>query len=516
VQDFKADLNWEDIIPLEERLKAEEEERQKAVEEAKKANAGRRRAAQVKPGVYDGTNAEDAEISDAPPASTTTTTNKKPAAAKKTGAQRSLELNERDIRVLVRGIHRWGDIRYRPEPIISEGKLGNKNRSILYEVSDELIKLCEEGIEAHDQTFRDMAERNEPISSALRQKAVLVDCRGVSGINADTTLQRHYGLRLLAETLDSVEDKSSWRVPHLKGIKQPSGWDCDWGNEEDSKLLVAIYSQGFGQWDFLEKDESLGLVGKVFLESKDARAKTSTGAAAAAASGSTEGEAAEGKESKEAKESERRIPNAIHLVRRGDSLLRGLRDLAIEERGQSEDYHKKDRRKRSPGGSKNSPAPTKSKKSRSRPAPDYTDDDSDRSAYSSMDEDYCKELMRPCKKQLKTLKEGTDHLVREEKVAVLKTCLSAIGGHIDFLVNQDKFKDESKDGKKRWDRHLWCFSSYFWPKKVAPSKLKGIFEKLVGTTVPQEDNEASSSSKRKEEEAREERAGSAKRSKVEA
>lgn len=523
VQDFKADLNWEDIIPLEERLKVEEEERQKAVEEAKKASAGRRRAAQIKPGAYDGPLEQDIDVGDATLA-TASTTKKTSGGSKRTSAQRSVELNDRDVRVLIRGIHRWGDIRYRPEPIISEGKLGNKNRSILYEVSDELIKLCEEGIEAHDRVFREMAERNEPISSALRQKAVLVDCRGVSAINADTTLQRHYGLRLLAETLDAVENKEKWRLPPLKGIKSPTGWDCEWGNEEDSKLLVAIYLQGFGQWDFLEKDESMGLVGKVFLEtSKDVKGKATGATSVSSAPGPSgngvegEGEAKEGKEAKDTKDSERKIPNAIHLVRRGDTLLRGLRELALEERGEVEEYHKKDRRKRSPGGNKNSPMPgstLRGKKAKSRPAPDYTDDESDRSSYSSMDEDYCKELMRPCKKQLKTLKEGTDHLAREEKVAVLKDCLSAIGGHIDFLVNQDKFKEETKEKRKTWDRHLWCFSSYFWPKKVAPSKLKGIFEKLVGTVPPQEDDAASS--KRKEEEAREERAGSAKKAKLDA
>lgn len=519
VQDFKADLNWEDIIPLEERLKVEEEERQKAVEEAKKASVGRRKAAQVKPGTYE-SNADggDGEAGDVATVSTTSALPKKTAAPRKTGAQRSVELNERDIRVLVRGIHRWGDIRYRPEPIINEGKLLNKNRSILYEVSDELIKLCEEGVEAHDQMFREMAARNQPISSALRQKAVLVECRGVSAINADTTLQRHYGLRLLAETLDSVEDKENWRMPILKGVKPPSGWDCEWGNEEDSKLLIAIYLQGFGQWDFLEKDESLGLMGKVFLDAgKEVKSK-------APIEGETkEGENKEKTESKDSKENDRKIPNAIHLVRRGDTLLRALRELVVEERGNSEEYHKKDRRKKSPSGGNgtgsSSASNIKSKKSRNRPAPDYTDDESDRSDYSSMDEEVCKELMRPCRKQLKKLKEGTDHLPREEKVSVLKECLSAIGGHIDFLVSEDKLKEESVELKKKWDRHLWCFSSYFWPKKVAPSKLKGIFEKLVGT-VNQEDEITTAPGpaiimKRKEDETREDSIEGAKRARVE-
>jgi chromodomain-helicase-DNA-binding protein 1 len=95
-----------------------------------------------------------------------------------------------------------------------------------------------------------------------------------------------------------------------------------------------------------------------------------------------------------------------------------------------------------------------------------------------MDEAECKELMRPCKKQLKRLRDGTDDLERDQKVSVLKECLSAIGGHIDHLL-ETKFASLSSKEKDRWFHHLWAFSAYFWPKKVKPSKLRAIFNKLV-------------------------------------
>jgi chromodomain-helicase-DNA-binding protein 1 len=125
-------------------------------------------------------------------------------------------------------------------------------------------------------------------------------------------------------------------------------------------------------------------------------------------------------------------------------------------------------------------------------------------------------LMRPCKKQLKRLKEGTDHLGRDEKVAVLKDCLSAIGGHIDSVVEtDDELSKLSTAMKRKWVRHLWCFSSYFWPKPVKPSKLRGIFHKLVGpsasTNGTAADDEHASSAKRKESQ---EHGGSAKKPKL--
>ena len=49
VQDFKTDVAWEEIIPLKARLKAEEEESQRAVAEAASTNSSRRKAAEKAP-----------------------------------------------------------------------------------------------------------------------------------------------------------------------------------------------------------------------------------------------------------------------------------------------------------------------------------------------------------------------------------------------------------------------------------------------------------------------------------
>ena len=63
-------------------------------------------------------------------------------------------------------------------------------------------------------------------------------------------------------------------------------------------LLVGAYLYGFGNWEAMAKDPKLGLDGKFFLE--------------------------EGKKGEDA--ATKPIPNAIHLVRRGDYLLGILRE----------------------------------------------------------------------------------------------------------------------------------------------------------------------------------------------
>lgn len=482
VQDIKNDVSWDDIIPAEERVKAEEEERQRAVESAMAASSSRRRAAMVASETNAASAKADAgEEGPAEPAS------KSAKPLRKTAGQRSLELKERDLRVLFRGIQRWGDIRFRYDVIVAEGKLQDKNRAVLLQAADELVALAEEKLAEHQAFIRGKQERGEEITSALRQRAVLLNFRGISNINAETVLIRHYELRLLAEVLDAAEDPLAWRIP-VDNLKSTLNWHCEWGALEDSRLLVGVWRHGFGSWEQIEADPELGLQGRFFLEEgkRGNESRDDKGEKEDKGEKDKPEEKPEKPEEKPEKENgtngkpaapktgagkSRPIPNAIHLVRRGDYLLKMLRESVNASRSEE------------PPAAKPAPKRPRSasadKSSSKRSAAQYSSDSESDDGYASMDEIECKELMRPCKKQLKKLKDDTEHLERDAKVATLKECLSAIGGHIDHLLHT-KFAKCTAAEKDRWHRHLWAFSSFFWPKKVKPEKLQAIFGKLVG------------------------------------
>ena len=110
VSDIKNDMNWEDIIPLEERLRFEKEEEDRRMAELAEATRDRKRA--TAPVSYEGMDV------DVPPAGQTKKP-KAPAPPRKTASQKAMELKERDIRVLVRSLQRWGDIRQRYDVIVS-------------------------------------------------------------------------------------------------------------------------------------------------------------------------------------------------------------------------------------------------------------------------------------------------------------------------------------------------------------------------------------------------------------
>lgn len=108
VSDIKNDMSWEDIIPLEERQKLEVEEEERRLEESAANETRKRTHAQVS---YEGMDVDQP----APPAPKKP---KAPAAQRKTASQKAMELKERDVRVLIRSMQRWGDIRQRYDVIV--------------------------------------------------------------------------------------------------------------------------------------------------------------------------------------------------------------------------------------------------------------------------------------------------------------------------------------------------------------------------------------------------------------
>lgn len=252
-------------------------------------------------------------------------------------------------------------------------------------------------------------------------------------------------------------------------------------------LLVGAHLYGFGNWEAMAKDERLGLEGKFFLE--------------------------EGKKGEDS--SSRPIPNAIHLVRRGDFLLGLLREYdekfrsyesSLRNKGvkvsatpppvalaSSSTSNRKRRAESEAIASVDDSTTTTTKRRKRRPTPTFTDSESSDEC-PSMDEVATKEELRPVKKQLKQLKLSGEDMPRDDKVAILKDSLAAIGRRIDAVLQA---KQAAGEDSERWKRHLWTFVTLFWPKKVKASKLEEIHAKMVmKEAAPRPSSDAASASKK--------------------
>lgn len=184
VQDIKADPTaWEDIIPAEDRERAAKEA------EAERELASSRRATAL---LNDGPQDEGS----APSSPKAEKASKKSVAPRKTVQQRAMTLKDRDLRVLIRSLQRFGDIRHRYDAIVQDAKLEGKNRSIIIAACDELIRECRKALEGH----REGAKLKEPTAEkSEKPKAVLLTFRGLTGVNVETTLSRVDELHLLHE-----------------------------------------------------------------------------------------------------------------------------------------------------------------------------------------------------------------------------------------------------------------------------------------------------------------------------
>ncbi|KAJ6625459.1 transcription regulator [Mycena sp. CBHHK59/15] len=458
VTDIKNDMSWEDIIPLEQRQKFEEEDAERKVEDLVTGDSRKRTHAQVS---YEGMDVDQ-------PASTSALKKPKaPGPMRKSASQKAMELKERDVRVLIRSLQRWGDIRQRYDVIVTESKLQDKNKGMILDVADDIIDFCTKALKDNEDQKRSRLASGEPLTNAQKSKAVLVTCRNVSNINAETVISRHRDLRILYNILSELEDPYKWSIP-IENIRPTLNWSGRWGPQDDSMLLVGAYLYGFGNWEAMAKDAKLGLDGKFFLE--------------------------EGKKGEDS--ANKPIPNAIHLVRRGDFLLSILREHDEKLRSYesslrikglkvsaspppiastSSSAHAMNLKRRAESEAVASVDDGSSRKRKRRPTPTFTDSESSDEC-PSMDEGATKEELRPVKKQLKQLKLSGEDMPRDDKVAILKDSLAAIGRRIEHVLNT---KEAAGEDRERWRRHLWTFVTLFWPKKVKASKLEEIHAKMV-------------------------------------
>ncbi|KAJ7091217.1 SNF2 family N-terminal domain-containing protein [Mycena epipterygia] len=457
VTDIKNDMSWEDIIPLEQRQKFEEDEERKT-DDLVPGDSRKRTHAQVS---YEGMDVDQPASTSAPKKP------KAPGPMRKSASQKAMELKERDVRVLIRSLQRWGDIRQRYDVIVTESKLQDKNKGMIFDVADDIIDVCTKALKDNEDQKRTRLASGEPLTNAQKSKAVLVTCRNVANINAETVISRHRDLRILFNILSEQEDPYKWQIP-IENIRPTLNWSGRWGPQDDSMLLVGAYLYGFGNWEAMAKDAKLGLDGKFFLE--------------------------EGKKGEDS--ANKPIPNAIHLVRRGDFLLSILREHDEKLRSYesslrikglkvsaspppiastSSSAHAMNVKRRAESEAVASVDDGSSRKRKRRPTPTFTDSESSDEC-PSMDEGATKEELRPVKKQLKQLKLSGEDMPRDDKVAILKDSLAAIGRRIEHVLNT---KEAAGEDRERWRRHLWTFVTLFWPKKVKASKLEEIHAKMV-------------------------------------
>lgn len=307
--------------------------------------------------------------------------------------------------------------------------------------------------------------------------------------------------------LSTQTDLKTWQIPveHLKGTQN---WSVPWTDRDDSALLVGIWKHGFGCWEEIQSDESLGLKGKFFLEAEKDKKEAKEAGTPTVEDSAKDGQApaVRGRGKKQS------APGPVHLVRRGDYLLLTLIDSEAASKFRKDGPAQRERQpgkvqENGPGRPRKPKIPSalaSTKSAKASPAPSSKEDrkqqnrgsaqpsskvqkpvqpkplksEENSSSDSSSDEDsdasvldtsVCKEMLRPVKRELKDLR-GCDKLPREEKVRVLSRCLKSIGDRIGLAV-----KEVPAVKREKQEKHLWRLASGFWPNEgVKWSQIKAM------------------------------------------
>lgn len=487
VTDYKADVEWDDIIPQDELVKLKEEEKKRAEDDylnEQIAMYSRRRAAvkQLQGGTPDTSGVEDDEEE----------SGGRRAAKKK--AEANHELSEKEIRGIYKSILRLGDLSGKWGRLVEEGSISNKNPVLIKHAYNEMINLSKklvreeearrsEALAELERKAKDSKSSVVPtdgdspmalwIAKKKEKKAVLFTYQGVKNLNAELILSRPPDMRLL-ESIIPEQKPTSFELPRLP--KQVLNWNCEWGPKDDAMLLVGVHKFGYGNWAQIRDDPLLGLQNKLFLESPP--------------------KASEKPQEKESKSSTKKVPGAVHLNRRVDylfTLLRGEEENNNNAAMNGASKKKLKKVKTEPPmkpkkGSKSQSPDTalkrpKMKKSSDSHASDghghmkikkeHNDDENeDLLEYESMDEALCKSTLKPVAKSLMKLHKGNKGLSKHEWAALLRSELLTIG---DFIDNVCK----TKDGEK-FPKHLWSYASLYWPAKVPSLKITAMYTRIKG------------------------------------
>ncbi|OMJ16262.1 Chromodomain helicase hrp3 [Smittium culicis] len=556
------ELGWSEIIPEDERLRAEAEAKAALEDElAWNTSRQRRRKKRVKY-TDDGmqksiSDSEDISGSDnnssnRPRKKSASGTNSsvKKRSSNSAGQSDPNSMSDKEIRALIRALLRFGDLKTRTQHVISDAELQDKNLESLEKFYSDFMKNCNDEIEKLNESpnplniepedeYSDSIESqrkktSDPNGSVSKkqQKNCLFMFQSTIQVNATVLVQRIDDLKVLFNKFD----ENGFAGPNMKNfrlgvpLKPVSKWSIQWGQRDDSYLLIGIFKHGFGNWEAIQKDPELGLSDKMFLNSMDeANFIKSTKAASAKSSGRST-------QLSQSTSSTIIAPKSTHLARRGEYLLKVLKEsrnsVVSSKKGHSStpkaqsakskrlppsrrkskqnkdsseesDFklENKKRTKKSSNSEKAKPANDKVEASLADPSAEVINssanvssaigavgdlEEGEVSEYSSMDELECGDLLRPVKKFLKRLKEDADKCATNEgKINLIRECLLPIGRHIRSVVERKISQSNDKyyrENVSKLHKHLWVYVAYNWNRPVGHKHLTQLFEKLEASS----------------------------------
>ncbi|CAB4255507.1 similar to Saccharomyces cerevisiae YER164W CHD1 Nucleosome remodeling factor that functions in regulation of transcription elongation [Maudiozyma barnettii] len=353
VTDYKADIDWDDIIPEEDLKKFQDEElRRKDEEYVKEQLEMMNRRDNALKRIKDSVNGTGTP-QDSDDEEENNSRSRRRARANNLNA-----IGETEIRVLYRAVLKYGDLTDLFETLIADNVLPVRSIEKYEEIYSELMTNAKEYLEDEESKRNEIMDKLEKDASEYRlklksgqikmedqpsenpltrlaakrkeKKAVLFTFKGVKSLNAESLVNRAEELKYLKTFIHDhyKEDSLKFKIDNNKNPKPVQSWSCNWNKEDDEKLLVGVYKYGYGAWTHIRDDPFLGLSDKIFLNEQQ---KSGPKSSSSAETNTGTGENETTKKGKGITGSSKKVPGAIHLGRRVDYLISVMRDETKEQ-----------------------------------------------------------------------------------------------------------------------------------------------------------------------------------------
>ncbi|KAI1337451.1 P-loop containing nucleoside triphosphate hydrolase protein [Xylariaceae sp. FL0016] len=298
--DVKVDdlaLDWDQIIPADQiaAIKAEEDRKKQDEYLAREMEANAPRRAALKSSKANGESERAERIAKKREREQLKQEQLEEKRARLSDPKRPLD--EKETRNLVRAFMRYGFMEDRPDELLRDARLSDRDREFIRGVLADLVNTSREAMEKNEEDIRTQERQSNKKLTKKDIKAVMFDFGPIKKINAETILERPPQQRLLRRIIKDQGEFHTFRLPEAT---KTAHYSCEWGAREDGMLLVGIDRYGFGAWTNIRDDRELGMQDKFFLEEHRIEKKQER----------------EHTETKVAK-----APGAVHLVRRAEYLL---------------------------------------------------------------------------------------------------------------------------------------------------------------------------------------------------
>ncbi|XP_068661626.1 protein CHROMATIN REMODELING 5-like isoform X2 [Aristolochia californica] len=155
-------------------------------------------------------------------------------------------LSKKDATLFARAVKKFGNLS-QISSVVAEvgGAIEAALPDAQIELFDALIDGCREAVKWNPDT-----------------KGILLDFFGVP-VKAQELLDRVEELQLLAKRIKRYQDPvAQFRlVAHIRGAAWSKG--CGWNQVDDARLLLGVHYHGFGNWEKIRLDATLGLTRKI-------------------------------------------------------------------------------------------------------------------------------------------------------------------------------------------------------------------------------------------------------------